>query len=71
MNQKPTTVYLAAVTAVGVSLTLERALANETADAIGLLLASALVIVLPLVVQQPASRAATAAQRRRGSDDGL
>jgi hypothetical protein len=71
MNIRQLTVYLAIVTATGVGLTLERALTNETADALGMLMATAMVIVLPLVFQPtPAPRAAAAAQRDGGDDVG-
>jgi len=64
LNRNQTTTYLAIVTAVGVGLTLESAVSNETADALGMLLATALVIVLPLIVETRQAPKAAAAARR-------
>jgi hypothetical protein len=61
--------YLAVVTAVGVALTLERSVNGDTADCVGMLLATAMVIVLPLIVQpNQAPRAAAAARPSEGDD---
>jgi cobalamin synthase len=70
LNRTQTTTYLAVVTAVGVGLTLERALNGDTGDTIGMLLSTALVIVLPLVFGKPrlAPRAAAAARYSEGDD---
>lgn len=56
--------YVNVVTTVGTALVLEQALAGATADALGMLMTTAIVIVLPLVAQQSnrATKAAGAAQ---------
>lgn len=68
MNCTQTTTYLAVVTAAGVGLTLERSLKGDTAEVIGMLLATALVIILPLVLQTNQAPRAAAAARSKGDD---
>ncbi|MDG0853567.1 hypothetical protein [Roseateles puraquae] len=60
---------MSVVTAAGVGLTLERALNGDLGDTIGMLLATALVIVLPLAFGKPTAAPTATAAAREGGDD--